>query len=168
MVKLVHAEIELLRAAYPDTPLHVLKLDVRDYFASVPHATLLTMLRGLGMTDAGLEFTQRYLQIPYVMDADHAEPASRGVPMELGYSHWLCEKLMRLLERFIHGKAKVRIIRQLDDLCILSPSNKQVATAYAAANSFLADIGLSLNDDKSGAVTIGGDKHADASTADAE
>ncbi len=161
MVKLVHAEIELLRAAHPDEPLHVLKVDVRDYFASVPHATLLSMLRGLGMTDAGIEFTQRYLQTPFVVDDDQVEPASRGVPMELTYSHWLCEKLMRLLEQFIHSQAKVRIIRQLDDICILSSNAQDIAVAYAATQSLLADIGLSLNDEKSGAVTIGGDKHAE-------
>ncbi len=161
MVKLVHAEIELLRAAYPDKPLHVLKLDIRDYFASVPHATLLSMLRGLGMTDDGIDFTQRYLKIPYCTKTDRVESASRGVPMELGYSHWLCEKLMRLLEQFIHTKAKVRIIRQIDDLCILGPSDREVAAALDATQSFLADIGLSLNDDKSGAVTIGGDKMAE-------
>jgi hypothetical protein len=161
MVKLVHAEIELLRAAYPDQPLHVLKIDIRDYFASVPHATLLSMLRGLGMTDEGIEFTERYLQVPYLTNSDRIQSASRGVPMELGYSHWLCEKLMRLLEQHIHTKARVRIIRQLDDLCILGPSDRDVVAALNAAKSFLADIGLSLNDDKSGAVTIGGDKHAD-------
>ncbi|TWU48912.1 Reverse transcriptase (RNA-dependent DNA polymerase) [Rubripirellula tenax] len=161
MVKLVHTEIELLRAAYPDTPLHVLKIDVRDYFASVPHETLLTMLRGLGMTDAGIDFTQRYLQVPFLTDADQVRAASRGVPMEMGYSHWLCEKLMRLLERFIHSQANVRIIRQLDDLCILGPSDIEVAAAYAAARSFLADVGLTLNDSKSGAVTISGSKHTD-------
>ncbi len=123
MVKLVHAEIELLRAAYPGRPLHVLKIDVRDDFAMVTHATLLSMLRGLGMTDDGIDFTQRYLQVPYRTNTDRIESASRGVPMELGYSHWLCEKLMRLLEQFIHTKAKVRIIRQIDDLCILGRSD---------------------------------------------
>lgn len=157
MVKLVHAEVEMLRAAYPEAPLHVLKIDIQDYFASVPHETLLGMLEGLGMTEAGIQFTQHFLQTPYRGESGAVEPARRGVPMELNYSHWLCEKLMRLLERFLHSKAKVRIIRQLDDLCILSPSGHELVAAFAAAKSFLADVGLALNDDKSGAVAINGD-----------
>ncbi len=156
MVQLVFAEIELLRAAYPERPLSIVKLDLREFFATVPHATLLAMLRGLGMSADGIEFTERILQIPYGVDSTRTIVAARGVPMEVEYSHWLCEKLTRVLERFIHRQAKVRIIRQIDDLCILGSSADEVVKAYRAAQAFLSDVGLSLNDSKSGAITIGG------------
>ncbi|MEO1617407.1 MAG: reverse transcriptase domain-containing protein [Planctomycetota bacterium] len=160
MVTLVHSEMKVLRAAFPDQPLHVLKIDVRDYFVSVPHETLLAMLRGLGMSEEGIDFSQRFLKTPYLVGSDEAKPAQTGVPMEVEYSHWLCEKLMQLLEQYVHSKRTVRIIRQLDDLCILSPSGESVLTAYETVVAFLADLGLSLNQDKSGAVTVGGDTPA--------
>ncbi len=165
MIKLVHAEIELLRAAYPETPIHVLKLDIREFFGSVPHKTLLSMLQGLGMSVAGLEFTQRYLQVPYATDPKTTLNAKRGVPMEISYSHWLCETLMQLLEQFVHTRAHVRIIRQLDDICILGASADEVLAAYQAVTQFLNDVGLALNENKCGAVTIHGEKRRELPSA---
>ncbi len=157
MVRLVHAEIQTLRAAYPDQPLHVVKLDVRDYFASVSHAALRTMVKGLGMTDAGIEFTDRFLDTPYVVDGQSVA-ACRGVPMEQPYSHWLCEWLMRLMEQFVYERSRVRIIRQIDDICILAATDQEAVAGFEAVCQFLEDVGLQVNSEKCGAVTIAGHK----------
>lgn len=156
MVQLVHAEIQLLRSAFPDRPLHLVKLDVQDYFATVPHEALLTLLEALGMPRDGLDFTRQFLQLPLQTSDRGVAPVRRGVPMEQPYSHWLCEWLLRMLEEFIHRRARVRIIRQLDDFCLLAPEAEQVVAAYRAALEFLADLGLRVNETKCGAVTIGG------------
>lgn len=156
MVLQVHAEIQTLRAAFPNRPLHVVKLDIRDYFASVPHATLLRMLRGLGMTVDGMNFAECFLAIPYLID-EEASPARRGVPMEQPFSHWLCEWLLRLMEEFVYARARVRIIRQIDDICLLAPSPDEAVAGWNAVREFVADCGLSINEDKCGAITIGGE-----------
>ncbi len=154
MVRLVHAEVQALRAAYPDKPLHVVKLDIRNYFASVSHEVLLTMLRGLGMDDSGLQFASRFLKVPYDVDGE-IKIAERGVPMEQRFSHWLCEWLLRLLELYVHSKANVRIIRQIDDICLLTATTDDAETAWAAANEFLVDCGLQVNDGKCGSTVLG-------------
>ncbi|MBW3598660.1 MAG: hypothetical protein KY475_15480 [Planctomycetes bacterium] len=156
MIRQVHAEVRLLRAAFPDRALHVVKLDIRDYFADVPHETLLRMLEGLGMPRSGREFAERFLAVPYLIDGGPA-PARRGAPMEQPFSHWLCEWLLRLMEAFVHSRARVRIIRQIDDICLLAGTPDDAAAGWSAVREFLADCGLSINEEKCGAITIGGD-----------
>jgi hypothetical protein len=165
MVRLVSAEIELLRAAFPDRPLHLVKFDIRDYFASVPHETLLAMLAGLGETDDGIDFARRFLRTPYQRSDQTTFEAQRGVPMDQQYSHWLCEWLLRLLEQFIHENTSVRIIRQVDDVCLLAANAEDAVAGFRAARKFVSDIGLEFNADKCGAVTIGAAKSQELPTA---
>lgn len=156
MVSLVHAEVRTLRAAFPDQPLFVAKLDVRDYFASIPHELLLAMVRRLGLPDVGVEAVQRFLAVPYRVDATIA-PARCGVPMDQDLSHWLAEWLLRLLERYVHRRVRVRIVRQIDDICLLSPSGDDLRRGWAAVNDFLTACGLEVNTEKCGACAIGGE-----------
>jgi hypothetical protein len=156
MVHLVHAEVQTLRAAFPDQPLFVAKLDLRDYFASLPHDVLLTMVRGLGLGDAEAQAIGRFLAVPYLIDSQ-VTPARRGVPMQQELSHWLAEWLLRLMERYVHERARVRIIRQIDDISLLAPSGEQLAAAWNAVRAFVEACGLSINTDKCGALALGGE-----------
>jgi hypothetical protein len=155
MISLVHAEVRTLRAAFPERPLFLARLDIRDYFASLPHDVLLAMLRGLGLTAHGLDAVGRFLAIPYRVDG-RIVTAQRGVPMDQHLSHWLAEWLLRLMERYVHGCAKVRILRQIDDICLLAPSAEDVVAAWRAVRRFLQACGLDLNQDKCGACALGG------------
>jgi len=156
MLGLVNAEMRTLRAAYPDRPLFIVKLDIRDYFASIPHRVLIRMLQGLGLPAAGIEAIERYLAVPFVIDGSGAR-AERGVPMDQYLSHWLAEWLLRLMERHVHHQARVRILRQIDDICLLSPHAQDIVSAFEAVRAFLQPCGLRLNDDKSGALALGGE-----------
>jgi hypothetical protein len=156
LVSLVHAEVRTLRAAFPDRPLFVATLDVRDYFASIPHDALVEMLRRLGLPEHGLAAVRRFLAVPYLVDG-RAVAACRGVPMNQHLSHWLAEWLLRLLERHVHQRARARIIRQVDDVCLLAPSAADAVAAWQAAHHFLEACGLAVNPDKCGALALGAD-----------
>jgi hypothetical protein len=155
MVHLVHAEVQTLRAAFPDKPLYIAKLDLRDYFASIPHEVLLTLVRGLGLGDKEADAIRRFLEVPYLID-DSVTKSRRGVPMDQELSHWLAEWLLRLMERYVHERARVRIIRQIDDICLLSPNGEQLTAAWNAVRTFVKACGLFVNDDKCGTLAIGG------------
>jgi hypothetical protein len=160
MVHLVHAEVQTLRAAFPDKPLFIAKLDLRDYFATIPHDVLLTMVRGLGLGDKEAEAIRRFLEVPYLID-DKVTRAQRGVPMQQRLSHWLAEWLLRLMERYVHERARVRIIRQVDDICLLSPSSDQLTAAWNAVRAFVHACGLHINTDKCGTLALGGELPSD-------
>ncbi|MCA9051957.1 MAG: hypothetical protein KDA89_24635, partial [Planctomycetaceae bacterium] len=164
MVRLVHAELRVMAAAFPGTPIHVAKLDVADYFANVSHDVLLKMLGGLGMTDDGLEFVRRFLTVPWLVDGK-VQPARRGVAMEQSLSHWLCETLMRLMERYVLQNARVRIIRQIDDICLMGPDANEIRKAWDLVRQFLADVGLSVNESKCGSVSLNTDRPDDLTDA---
>jgi hypothetical protein len=117
---------------------------------------LLEMLRGLGLPDDGLAAVRRYLEVPYLIDG-RIVPGRRGVPMDQHLSHWMAEWLLRLMERYVHQHARVRIIRQIDDICLLSPDAEQIVSAWQGAIRFLEDCGLSINSDKCGACALGAD-----------
>lgn len=159
VVHLVHAEIQTLRAAHPDQPIYVVKSDIVDYFTSVSHETLLRMAEAVGVSEAFVDFTRKFLRTPLRLDSmsERLARAQRGVPMEQSFSHWLCECLLRLCERHVHQKASVRLVRQIDDLCILAPSIDEARKAWTAVCDFLADVGLEWNREKSGAIAIGAD-----------
>ncbi|HUE74248.1 MAG TPA: reverse transcriptase domain-containing protein [Pirellulaceae bacterium] len=154
LVSLVHAEVQTLRAAFPDRPFFIANLDIRDYFASIPHHVLLRMLQELGMPEVGVAAVRRFLEVPYLVGGQVTR-ARRGVPMGQSLSHWLAEWLLRLMERFLHQRAKVRIIRQIDDICLLAPTAEDVVAAWRAAHVFLESCGLAVNREKCGALAIG-------------
>ena len=55
---------------------------------------------------------RRFLAVPFRTDG-RIEPARRGVLMDQHLSHWLAEWLLRLMERYVHERARVRILSEL-------------------------------------------------------
>jgi reverse transcriptase-like protein len=155
-VLLVNAEIQLARAAFPDRPVFVLKTDLQDYYASIPHDVLLTILERLGVSETDREFFRRFLTSPLRVDGQLPTRMQRGVPMAHALSGMLAELLMRFLDRYIQQHAQVRVVRVVDDLFILAPDGQAVVTAWERIHEFCAACGLAVNTAKSGAVCLGG------------
>jgi hypothetical protein len=118
------------------------------------------MLRGLGLPDTGLNAVRRFLEVPYLIEGK-AAPAQRGVPMDQLLSHWLAEWLLRLMERYVHARARVRIIRQVDDVWLLAPEATEIVAAWRAVHEFLLACGLEVNPDKTGACALGAELPAE-------
>jgi hypothetical protein len=155
-IPLVHAEIQLARAVSPQRPIHVLKVDLRDFYASIPHDVLLTVLRRLGLAEEDLAFFARFLSAQLRDESGTVRRMRRGVPMNHALSGMLAELLLRLLEKHVLLRARVRIVRLVDDLCVLSPEAGATVAAWEALVEFCAACGLRVNEEKSGAVCLGG------------
>jgi hypothetical protein len=155
-VLLVNAEVRLARAAFPDRPLYVVKVDVQDYHPSIPHGVLLALLRRLGAPEDELAFFGRFLSPPLAGEDGPPARMRRGVPMNHTLSGMLGELLMRLLEKHAQQQARVRIVRLVDDICLLAPEAGAAVEGWRQVEAFCAACGLRVNLRKSGAVCLGG------------
>jgi hypothetical protein len=152
---LIRAEIELARAAFPDAPLHVLKLDLKEFYPSLSHDLLLRMLSRLGLADRDIEFFERYLRVR-VDDNGQVLIWHAGVPNHRRVSDLLGELVLLMLDQYVQRRARALIVRVIDDICLLAPSAEEAVKAWEAVHAFCAACGLALNEEKCGAVCIGG------------
>jgi hypothetical protein len=156
---LINAEIALGRAAFPDRPMYIIKLDVQDYYPSLSHDLLLDLLARFGVPAAERAFFQRYLRVPLRYD-DGARRSLRGLPNKRRLSDMLGELVLRLLELHVQRAARVLIVRVMDDICLLASSVEEATRAWGAAQAFCAACGLTLNPTKCGTVCVGGERPA--------
>ncbi len=156
---LLNAEIQLARSAFPNTPLYIVKVDIKDFYPSLPHGLLLDLLRRYGLTPAQHAFFRSFLRLPIQRDSE-ITPAERGVPNEHVLSDVLGELILFLLDWHVQREAQVQIIRAIDDICFLTPSADEAIKAWQAVQAFCDACGLALNLEKCGAVCIGGERPA--------
>jgi hypothetical protein len=161
---LINAEVVLARAAFPDRPFYVTKVDLRAYYPSLPHAVVLDLLARFGLSATDLEFFRRYLHLRIQNDtqnhtendADRVLIQQTGVPNDRRLSDLVGELVLRLLDLYVQRSAKVLIVRQVDDICLLAAAPEEALKAWQAVERFCAACGLSVNREKCGAVCIGG------------
>lgn len=161
---LVNAEMRLARAAFPDHPLFVAKCDLRDYYASLDHAVLLTILARLGVGERDLAFFRRWLHVP-VRTREGVVRVQRGIFSHRLLSDMLGELVMRLLDQYILHAANVEIVRLVDDICLITPTAADCAAAWRTLTASCTALGLAMHPDKCGAVAVGGALPPDLPTA---
>lgn len=154
-LQFLNAEIRLLRAAFPDRPLYVLKLDLEAFYPTLPHNLLLNMLERYGFSQRYLAFFRKVLGVR-IRHGEEQVRFQRGVPLYHSFSNVLGEMVLNLMDQHILKSAHVQIIRMVDDICILTPSEDDAVLAWQAAQEFCRATGLRLNQEKCGAVRIQG------------
>jgi hypothetical protein len=155
-IALIHAEVQLARTAFPDRPLYVVKIDLENYYPTIPHDAIRLLLERIGIPDEQREFMVRFVAPPLRTEEGSIEKMRRGVPMGYTLSGMLAELPMRLLDRYIRQNARVRMVRLIDDLCVLAPRAEEVVAAWQRVHEFCAGVGLRVNLAKCGAVCLGG------------
>jgi hypothetical protein len=155
----INAEVQLARAAFPDRPFYVLKVDLKEFYPSLAHDLLFSILQRYGLSAAQVDFFRKFLRLPLAYKGQIAQ-AQRGVPLGPHLSDVLGELVLGLLEQYVQREARVQIVRMVDDICVLTPSAEEAAKAWEALQQFCAACGLTLNLEKCGAVCIGGERPA--------
>ena len=152
---LINAEIELARTAPSPTPLHVLKLDFRDFYPSLSHQVLLDILEQYGLSPTQRVFFHAFLHIPLQQNRQ-VVMSERGVPNYHHLSDLLGELVLGLFEQYVQRESRVEIFRLIDDICVLATSADEMFRAWQAVRTFCAAFGLVLNEEKCGSTCIGG------------
>lgn len=155
-LRLVYAEVQLGRAAFPDRPVYVIKLDLRDFYPSLSHDILLGALTRLGVDKRDLTFFHRYLST-HIADGAGVVTAQSGIPNSRRLSDLLGEVILLLLDAYARQRANVQIVRLVDDICLIASSPTAAVAAWEAVQAFCKGCGLAVNDEKTGAVCIGGE-----------
>src|SRR5579859_6044620 len=161
---LINAEIMLARAAFADQPLYILKVDLKDYYPSISHELIVTLLQHCGIPQIHLNFFRTFLAPPLQHDGQVVQ-VQRGVPNARLLSDLLGELVLRLLDYTIHRAARVQVIRLFDDICILAPSAQEARKAWQAIQHFCQTSGLTINQEKCGSICINGETLPDLPTA---
>lgn len=156
---LVQAEIQLGQTAFGDQPLYLIKTDLRDYYASIPHEVILKILSGLGVSEPHLTFFRRFLSVRCQHQEGNLE-FQRGVPNDHLLSGLLGELVLRLFDRYLSQQAHVMIVRYVDDICLLTPHREEAEKAWQAVQTFCRACGLQVNAEKSGSICLHGERPA--------
>jgi Reverse transcriptase (RNA-dependent DNA polymerase) len=152
---LIHAEIELARTAPSPTPLHLLKLDFKDFYPGLSHKVLLHILEQYGLSASQRAFFHAFLHVPLQQNGQ-VVISERGIPNYHRLSDLLGELVLGLFEQYVQREARVQIFRLVDDICLLTTSADEMFRAWQAARTFCEAFGLVLNEEKCGSICIGG------------
>ena len=131
-----------------------LQSDFRWFGPSLPHATIVAVLRFFGVSDFWLTFMETFLKAPlkFVHDGPNAQTQIRqcGVPIQHRLGDALGEAVLFCLDFAVNKSTEANLYRMHDDLWFWGSSDATVA-AWKPSKSLL---GLTLNHGKTGSVHI--------------
>ncbi|TAE74689.1 MAG: hypothetical protein EAZ85_04115 [Bacteroidetes bacterium] len=152
---ILHKEVVYFQTRYKNNleeQLFITHIDIQDYFLTLSPEVLLEMLEWLGVKNEWLEFFRTYFEINYTINNQKIKP-KRGIFLSSTISHVLADVLLEWLRPAITQEGG-RILRLLDDIYLLAPSEKIAEIIWDKTNEFLKICDLKVNPEKTGAVQI--------------
>ncbi|EFW16397.1 hypothetical protein D8B26_005736 [Coccidioides posadasii str. Silveira] len=160
LLHLVMAEIWLNKALYGDVT--IVQSDFRWFGPSLPHTTLLSVLKFFHVPQVWLDFFKRFLEAPlrFVQNGDSGPVRIRknGAPLSHTISDWLGETLLFCLDFSVNQHADGLLLYRLHDDFWFWGQEQTCAKAWKAVNEFCTVMGLEINDEKSGTARLHGGK----------
>lgn len=115
----------------------VAKLDVRDFFGSIPHEKLLALLNAQGLPSLWTELIEGFLR----------HSSKKGVLQGSPLSGVLSNLYLHSFDQALEA-AGVKFLRYADDITLLSQSEAQLSKCIQIAQKELGKRGLTLNEGK--------------------
>lgn len=144
----------------------ILQSDFRWFGPSLPHATMLTVLKYFGVSPFWLGIFKKFLQAPikFVQDGPEAQTQIRksGAPIQHKISDALGETVLFCLDFAVNQSTGANLHRLHDDLWFWGPDNTAV-TAWETIQKFSRVMGMTLNEEKTGSVQIRGNASSPSS-----
>lgn len=124
------------------------KVDIHNYFNSVPVDRLLPMLDEV-MADEPetCEFLKRLLTDPYVIDRGKPVEEEKGIMAGTPLSAFYANLYLRAMDRYF-AELGVPYARYSDDIIVFATSMEEAGAYATKIRAFLAEYGLSVNPDK--------------------
>lgn len=153
----VHADIRMHQLLEPDKAVHIIQIDLKDYYLQIPHHIIEAMLEELGVPGRWQQFFAKYLSIPLVVD-DGIASSKRGFILGHLIGSVLADYLLFLLEVHLFQETEIRLLRVIDDMFVVCNDSQQTTRAWSLINEFCQTCGLEINAEKSGATNLGDQK----------
>ncbi|KAJ5475011.1 hypothetical protein N7539_008077 [Penicillium diatomitis] len=154
--KRLHGEITCFRAQY------------ESLYPSLPHSTILAVLRFFGVSEKWLSFFEKFLAAPLkFMDEPQAEPRMRrrGTPGSHALSELFGETTLFCLDLMINKETDGEILwRVNDDMWFWSRDQETSVAAWKAIQRFNEKMGISIGEDTCGGAHITTEKKKRDST----
>jgi hypothetical protein len=160
MLRLLTTEMLLNTKIYNEFT--VLQSDFKWFGPSLPHDTIFTTLKFLGVPDKWLRFFKKFLEpsVVFAQDGPDGEMHVRkcGIPMSHILSDALSEAVLFCLDFAVNKRTKgANIYRFHDDLWFWGQESTCVQ-AWTAIREFADVMGLELNKEKTGSALVVADK----------
>ncbi|CRG89371.1 hypothetical protein PISL3812_06407 [Talaromyces islandicus] len=135
------------------------RTQIANLFASLPHATISTVLSYLGVSHKWIGFFKRFLCAPlkFMDDPSSAAPRERanGTPGSHVLSETFSEVVLFCLDFQINQVTEGEILwRQGDDLWFWSANHETCVKAWSALNEFIRLMGLEVNESRTGSARM--------------
>ena len=135
----------------------VLQSDFKWFGPSLPHSTIVTVLRFLGVSAHWLRFIETFLMAPlkFVHDGPNAQTRIRrcGVPVQHRLADALGEAVLFCLDFAVNQSTQSNLHRMHDDLWFWGSLDASI-NAWDTIQEFSVAMGLALNKEKTGSVHI--------------
>lgn len=147
--------VRALKAALSKPYQHsIIKLDVREFFESIPHALLLSRLDRYASLDSVTIVLTRQL----LSDFKRATGHDRGVPRGVGMSSNLAELYLAEFDIMVKTHPGVLFYaRYVDDVIVVTEDDSARIAVQSSMTESLQNMGLAVNDEKTHFVSTDSD-----------
>lgn len=137
----------------------IVRTDMDWFGPSLPHESIITILRFFGVPPEWLEFFRTFLRMPIRFPGEtETQTRVRGTPISYALSGFFGEVMLFGLDFAVNQHADGLFLYRIhDDIYFWDPNPSRCVRGWKTMNKYADLVGLSFNISKTGSVCVGGD-----------